>query len=250
MRPHERSIGEITEDLRALGLSAGEIVMLHVSMRRVGPVEGGAAGVLRALQAAVGAGGTLLVVLGADTDEPFDALRSPVDIEDMGVFAEVFRTSPGVSVNDHAAARYAAVGPAAAWLLEPVRLHDYHGPGSVLERLTKRQGKVLRLGADPDTVTLTHYAEYLADVPDKVRVRRRYVRADVGEVWIESLDDDDGIATWEQGDYFPQVFLDYRASGAVSIGPVGACRAELLDAAPFVAFAVEWMNQRLGGEQG
>jgi aminoglycoside N3'-acetyltransferase len=240
-----RSIDELSAQFRTLGVGDDDIVMIHASMRRVGPVEGGAAGVIEALHAAVGAGGTLLMVLSADEDEPFDALRSPVDVEDMGVLAEVFRTYPGVSVNDHPADRFAALGPADSYLLEPIPLHDYHGPGSVLERLTERGGKVLRLGANTDTVTLTHYAEYLADVPNKVRVRRRYVRADTGEVWIESLDDTDGIATWKEGDYFPQIFLDYRASGAVRIGPVGRCEAELFDAAPFVAFAVRWMNKRL-----
>lgn len=239
------SVDELVTQLRALGVAAGDVVMIHTSMRRIGPVEGGAAGVIAALRTAVGDRGTLLMVLSADEDAPFDALRSPVDIEDMGVLAEVFRNYPGVSVNDHPADRFAAIGAAAAYLLEPTPLHDYHGPGSVLERLTERCGKVLRLGANPDTVTLTHYAEYLADVPDKVRVRRRYVRADSGEIWIESLDDTDGISTWAQGDYFPQIFLDYRASGAVQVGPVGRCSAELFDAAPFVKFAVEWMNQHL-----
>lgn len=239
------SRADLSAQLRALGVGANDIVMIHASMRRVGPVEGGAATVIEALRAAVGVGGTLLMVLSADEDEPFDALRTPVDVADMGILAEVFRTYLGVSVNDHPADRFAALGPAASFLLEPTPLHDYHGTGSVLARLTERGGKVLRLGANPDTVTLTHYAEYLADVPDKVRVRRRYVRADTGEVWIESLDDTDGIATWEEGDYFPQIFLDYRASGAVRMGPVGRCEAELFDAAPFVKFAVEWMNLHL-----
>jgi aminoglycoside N3'-acetyltransferase len=241
------SIDDLTAQLRALGIREDDIVMMHASMRRVGPVEGRAAGVIEALCAAVGPGGTLLMVLSADEDEPFDPLRSPVDVDDMGILAEVFRTHPGVSVNDHPADRFAALGPSASYLLEPTPLHDYHGPGSVLERLTERKGKVLRLGANPDTVTLTHYAEYLADVPNKIRVRRRYVRADTGELWIESLDDTDGIATWAHGDYFPQIFLDYRASGAVHVGPVGRCEAELFDAAPFVEFAVAWMNARLRG---
>lgn len=239
------SVLQLADQLRALGVGANDIVMIHASMRRVGPVEGGAASVIEALHGAVGPGGTLLMVLSADEDEPFDALRSPVDVEDMGILAEVFRNYPGVSVNDHPADRFAALGPLASSLLEPTPLHDYHGPGSVLERLTERGGKVLRLGANTDTVTLTHYAEYLADVPNKVRVRRRYVRADTGEVWIESLDDTDGIAIWEEGDYFPQIFLDYRASGGVRIGPVGRCEAELFDAAPFVKFAIEWMNLHL-----
>ena len=55
--------------------------------------------------------------------------------------------------------------------------HDYYGPGSPLEKLCRRGGRILRLGADPDTVTALHYAEYLADLPDKRRVRWDYVLA-------------------------------------------------------------------------
>lgn len=236
----------LTAQLRALGLAAGDIVMIHASMRRVGPVAQGAAGVIEALRQTVGAAGSLLMVLSAREDEPFDARTSPVDVADMGVLAEVFRTFPGVQVNDHAADRFAALGPAAAFLLEPSPLHDYHGPGSVLERFAACGGKVLRLGANPDTITLTHHAEYLADVPSKRRVQRRYVRADIGEQWIDSLDDTDGIAQWSGGDYFLQIFLDYRASGAVQLGPVGRCSAELLDGKNFLGFAVRWMNEHLG----
>jgi aminoglycoside N3'-acetyltransferase len=239
------SVAELGDQLRELGVCENDIVMVHASMRRVGPVEGGAASVIEALRAVVGPGGTLLMVLSADDSEPFDALRSPVDIQDMGILAEVFRTYTGVSVNDHPADRFAALGAKAPYLLEPTPLNDYHGPGSVLERLTEGGGKVLRLGAPPDTVTLTHYAEYLADVPDKVRVRRRYVRADTGEVWIDSLDDTNGIATWDEGDYFSQIFLDWRASGGVRTGPVGRCEAEIFDARRFVEFAVEWMSTKL-----
>ena len=236
----------LTAQLAALGVQAGDILMTHASLRRLGPVEEGAAGLIEAQRAAVGSSGTLLMVLSASEDAPFDAARSPVDVKDMGVLAEVFRTYPGVEVNDHPADRFAAMGAAAKHLLAPTPLHDYHGPGSVLERFTACGGKVLRLGANPDTVTLTHHAEYLAAVPNKRRVRRRYVRADTGELWIESLDDTDGIAVWEGGDYFPRIFLDYRASGGVRLGPVGRCEAELFEARPFVAFAVAWMNRHLG----
>jgi aminoglycoside N3'-acetyltransferase len=105
---------------------------------------------------------------------------------------------------------------------------------------------VLRLGADVDTVTLTHYAEYLAIVPDKIRVRRPYALASGAEQIVESLDDNEGIKDWDGGDdYFSQILLDFLAAGRASIGPVGQCRAELLPARAFVDFAVEWMNREL-----
>jgi aminoglycoside 3-N-acetyltransferase len=92
-------------------LLRGDIVMIHASMRRIGPVSGGAAGVIAARADTVGTKGTLLMVLSTDEAEPFDARTSPVDVQDMGVLAEVFRTFPGVNVNDHAAERFAALGP-------------------------------------------------------------------------------------------------------------------------------------------
>lgn len=222
----------------------GRDLMVHASMRRLGPVLGGADGLIEAIRFVIGPDGTMLMMIAADDDEPFDRLTTEAD-EDNGVLAEVFREFPGVEVNDHPACRFAALGPGAAALLAPQPLNDYYGPGSPLERLSQRGGAVLRLGSNRDTVTLTHYAEYLAAVPNKRTVRRRYVRADTGPMDIDSLDDDDGIVDWSEGDYFAQILVDYVAGGHAAVGPVGRCTAELLDAHQFVEFATAWMDSRL-----
>ena len=235
---------QLQAQLRDLGLRSGALVMVHASLRAVGPVEGRAGGLIDAILDVIGPDGTMVMALGADADEPFEAQRTEVDIEDMGVLAEVFRTHPGTRVSDHAASRWAASGPLAPALLRDPPLHDYHGPGSLLERFVARGGVVLRLGADVDTMTLTHLAEYRARVPDKRRVRIRYVRADVGEQWIESLDDTDGIV--EDGDYFEQILIDFIAAGRARRGAVGRCQAELLDGQEFLQFAVDWMERELG----
>ena len=246
MREVPADVATLAAELTALGVRAGDVVMTHASLRAVGPVAGGAAALIDATRAAVGPEGTLLMVLGA-VEGPFDPLRTPVDVADMGWLAEVFRTYPGVSVNDHPADRFAAIGPLAAHLLHPSPLHHYHGPGSVLERFIGAGGRVLRLGANPDTVTLTHYAEYLADVPEPIRVRRPYTLATGERLFIDSLDDCDGIARWAHGDYFSAIYEAYRRQGPVRTGPVGRCVAELFDANDFVPFAVQWMNAELGG---
>jgi len=237
----------VIEQLQNLGLPAYSTVMAHISMRKVGKLEGGADTLINALLQTLGPQGNLIMVLGADDDEPFDALTSEAD-EDMGIVPELFRERSGVQVNDHAAARYAVHGPQANFLLNPIQLHDYHGSGSVLERLTEMDGAVLRLGADADTVTLTHLAEYLADVPNKRRVSLRYERADSGDQWIDSLDDSEGIAEWKGGDYFPQILLDYLKTDRAAIGPVGNSVAELFPAKSFVSFAKEWIESNLGLE--
>jgi aminoglycoside N3'-acetyltransferase len=155
--------------LKALGVREAQTLMVHASLRKLGPIEGRAEGLLSCLGSLIGPAGTLVFPLGSDADQPFDAAVSAAE-KDIGALAEIFRTSAGTMVSDHPAGRFGAVGALAEYLLYPAPLHDYLGPGSILDRFTQKGGYVLRLGADPDTLTLTHYAEYLADLPHKDRV--------------------------------------------------------------------------------
>ena len=151
-------------------------------------------------------------------------------------------------VSDHPEGRFGARGPLAAALVADVPWDDYYGPGSPLERLVQYGGKVLRLGADMDTLTVLHYAEYLAAVPDKRRVRRhRLVAAEGGAQLrvVECLDDNDGIVERPGEDYFITLLRAYLATGRASTGMVGQAGSELLDAADVVAFGAAWMGEHL-----
>jgi aminoglycoside N3'-acetyltransferase len=250
--PVALTVDRLVSDLHRMGVVAGDVLMVHASMRAVGPVQGGADALIDALDAAVGPDGTLLMTLGAkDGAEPFDALRTPAD-PDVGVLAEVFRQHRGTIVSDHPEGRFAARGHLAGAFLADVPWDDYYGPGSPLERLVLAGGKVLRLGADPDTVTLLHYAEYLAPVADKRRVvRHRLVHhGDTVEVRsVECLDDSNGIVEYPGDDYFAVILRAYLADGRATTGSVGSARSELLDAADITAFAVTWMAEHLRGPQ-
>ena len=259
-------IAALVDDLQRLGVTPGSLLMVHAALRRLGPVDGGAASVLDAIEAAAAPGGTLVMNLGANDDwdwvndrpeperaallrdaPPFDHLTAPAD-PDVGVLAEVFRTRSGTLVVDHPDGRFGTSGPLAAELVADPPWDDYYGPGSLLERFVAHGGRVLRLGADLDTVTLLHYAEYLAPVPDKRRVRRHHlvpgpsgpeVRA------VESLDDSDGIVDHPGEDYFATILRAYLATGRAATGTVGTARSELLDGPDLVAFAVAWMAHNL-----
>jgi len=266
MEPDRRSVEHLTADLRRLGDTAGDLLMVHASLRAIGSVEGGAQGVLDALAAAVGPAGTLLMILGARDDwswvngrpererpdllrdaEPFNCLETPTD-PDVGALAEVFRTRPGTTVSDHPEGRFGAAGPLAGDLVKKVPWDDYYGPGSPLERLVRADGQILRLGADLDTVTMLHYAEYLAPVEAKRRVRRHRVVAgrDGPELRVvECLDDSNGIVDHPGDDYFAVILRQYLATGRASTGPVGRATSELIDATDLVEFAVAWMVDHL-----
>lgn len=263
-----RTVASIVEDLRRLGVRDGDLLMVHVSMRRVGPVEGGADGLVDALDLAVGPTGTVLVNTGVADElgwvngrpeheraallaeaEVFDHRTTPSD-PDNGVFAEVLRVREGTVPGDHPEGRLVARGAGAAELVADIPWDDYYGPGSPLERLVQRGGKVLRLGADIDTVTLLHYAEYLVDLPAKRRVRRhRRVHGPSGpEVRaLECLDDSAGIVAQPPGtaDYFGSILTEYLRTGRASVGTVGSASSELIDAADLVDVAVGWMAAHL-----
>jgi len=262
-----RSIDRIAGDLRALGLRPGAFLMVHASLRKIGPVEGGADGLIDAIRAAICAEGTMMMVLGAEDGhawvnerpeaeraalladaKPFDA-QVTRSAGDVGTLAEVFRQRPETVVSDHPEGRFGAAGPLAHALLDDVPWDDYFGPGSPLERLVEDGGVVLRLGADLNTVTALHHAEYRCTVEPKRRVRRhRRITTPDGPAIrvVECLDDDEGIVEYPGEDYFEDLLRDYLATGRAGSGLVGGAASELLDAADVFAFGVEWMDRHLG----
>lgn len=258
----------LLRDLAALGVQAGDRVMVHASLRKLGLAcsqvgAGGPELLLEALEAAVGPSGTLVMILGSDYaydwvnqrpvevrarllegTPPFDA-RTACVLPEVGWFAEVFRLRPGTVLSSNPSGRFAARGRDAQALLSDQPWNDYYGPGSPLEKLCERGGKVLRLGADPNTVTVLHYAEYVARVAKKRRTRWDYVITRDGvptHVWIDCLDDSEGIADWDE-DYFGVITNAYVAQGRARGGCVGRAQSELLDAADFVRFGAAWMEE-------
>jgi aminoglycoside N3'-acetyltransferase len=258
----------LMRDLAALGVQGGDSVMVHASLRKLGLARsqfgaGGPELLLDALEAAVGPSGTLVMILGSDYaydwvnqrpvqerarllegTPPFDA-RTARALPEVGWFAEVFRLRPGTVLSDNPSGRFAARGCDAQALLGDQPWNDYYGAGSPLEKLCERGGKVLRLGADPNTVTVLHYAEYVARIAKKRRTRWDYVITRDGapaHVWIDCLDDSEGIADWDE-DYFAVITNAYVAQGRASGGCVARAPSELLDAADFVRFGAAWMEE-------
>ncbi len=258
-------------DLGALGVRPGDLLMVHASLRKIGLSstacgEGGAVLLLDALDAAVGPEGTLLMVLGTDYPmdwvnqkpvaergallagtAPFDYLAAAV-LPEVGWLAEAFRQRRGTIVSDNPSGRFGARGRLAAALVENAPWHDYYGPGSPLDRLCARGGRILRLGARPETVTALHFAEYLADIPGKRRTRWDYMLTGAAgplHSWTECLDDSEGIARWDGEDYFSVIVAAYLAEGRHRAGRVGNAGSELIEAADIVRFGARWMEANL-----
>ncbi len=263
---------DLRADLAALGVRAGDLVMVHASLRKIGLGRaqfgpGGAEALLDALEEAVGPDGTLMMVLGTDYPmdwvnehppearaallaggSPFDHRSAPV-LPEVGWLAEAFRRRLGTIVSDNPSGRFGARGARAGALMADQPWHDYYGPGSPLDKLCDWGGKILRLGASPDTVTVFHFAEYLAELPNKKRTRWDYVIAGPDgaprHVWIDCLDDLNGIVHRDGEDYFASILGAYLALGRHRAGKVGKAAAELIEAADIAAFGARWMEEYL-----
>ena len=254
---------DLCRDLTTLGVSRGDLVMVHAAMRQVGRLLHGPDVLIAALREAVGPRGTVAAYTDWDgaydellDDEgrvpeawcahvpPFDAQGSRA-IRDHGVLAEFLRTTPGALRSGSPGASVAALGAQAAWLTADHPLDYGYGPGSPLAKLVEARGKVLMVGAPLDTLTLLHHAEHLARLPHK-RVRRYEVPLSTpdGVVWrmVEEFDTARPVVDGLAEDYFADLAEAFLASGQGRRGVVGRAPSVLLDAAPLCAFAVAWLE--------
>ncbi|SDE00439.1 aminoglycoside 3-N-acetyltransferase [Limimaricola pyoseonensis] len=264
--PHSRT--DLARDLRALGLRAGDTVMVHAALRRLGRVLGGAVVLVDALLDATGPGGTVMAYtdFGTEYDDlldgegrvpaqwrphlpPFDPAATPA-IREVGAWPELLRTRPGARRSANPGAACAALGARAPDLTRD-HPHDYgYGADSPFGRLAALPGgRVLMLGAPWETMTLLHHAEQMARLPDR-RVRRYEVPLAVedGVSWrmIEEFETRIPVLPEFRDDYFGDIVRDFVASGQGREGRVGDAPALLVGAGAIVDFACRWMEERAG----
>ena len=164
----------LRDQLLALGVEPGGVLVVHTAFSKIAPIDGGPAGLIEALLSAVGPSGTLVMPSMSDDDEqPFDPRSSPC--ASMGVVADTFWRMPGVlrSDNPHA---FAAYGPRAAEITAPHPIDVPHGHDSPPGRVYDLDGQVLLLGVGHDADTTIHVAENMAGMryfrPQHVTVLR------------------------------------------------------------------------------
>lgn len=151
---------EVTRQLLALGVQAGDVLVVHTAFSELGPVEDGPQGLIHALQGALGPEGTLVMPSMSDDDEyPFDPRATPCI--GMGIVAETFWRMPGVLRSDSPHA-FAAIGPKAAQITAAHPFGVPHGLDSPVGRVYELDGQVLLLGVGHDADTTVHLAENMA----------------------------------------------------------------------------------------
>jgi aminoglycoside 3-N-acetyltransferase len=258
------SRGELTADLRTLGLEPGDTVMVHASVRAVGDVAGGPDEIHLAIKDAITPDGTLVMYASCPRyydevgrgnltpEEEAELLEKlpPFDPEtarsarDNGALVELLRTYPGSRVNHHVA-RFVAWGRRADHLFATQPWDYALGHGSALDRLVELDGKILLLGCDHDTVTFLHYAEHVSDLPGRTVTRYLVpVLERGGRVWraMEEIDTNAAHPNWPERFFARIVDLHLRRTGNPG-GPVGDARSHLMSARALLDRALPIMGR-------
>ena len=193
---------QLVEALQKVGVNYRSILMVHVSLGRIGINKAGhdeatACGeLLKALKMAVGGKGTILVptyTYSLGHDEIFDAVNTPSRI---GIFSEFVRTTSGFIRSREPMLAVSGCGPAAETLLGKLPPTCY-GRGSVYDRLANVDAIIATIGLDLNWATFLHHSEELANVP-----YRRIKNFD-GRI-LES----DGSVVSETWSYFAAPFIE------------------------------------------
>ncbi len=166
-RPHVHR-DQIEAGLAQVGLSAGDVVLVHSSLSAFGFVEGGADTVIDALLAAVGETGTVIVptfTWGAN----HDAERVTLDLvntscrDEVGIIPETFRLRPEARRSTHICHSVAAIGPHTDQVMGDGV--SSFGAGSTFHRLYDLDAWCLLLGVGFTSCTELHAVEEFMRVP-------------------------------------------------------------------------------------
>jgi aminoglycoside 3-N-acetyltransferase len=239
----------LAADLRSLGVDVGGVTLVHSAYKSLGFVVGGPQA---AVQALLDVAGTLVVPTHTpDNSDPaswgnppvppewwpavraqttgFDLARTPAS-NWMGRLAELVRTWPGALRSDHPQVSFAAIGPRAAEIVADHDLVDGLGEKSPLGAIYRLDGQILLLGCGHDANTSLHLAE----------------TRQPGAPWHETGSSVAGRwQTWSEvdvdADDFEELGAELDATGAVTVGSVGAANARLMSQRAAVDFATAWI---------
>lgn len=165
-RPHVRQ-DDILAGLREVGLSEGDVVLVHSSLSAFGYVEGGAGTVIDALLEAVGESGTVVVptfTWGAfhDADGVTLDLRNTSCKDEVGIIPETFRLREEAKRSTHICHSVAVIGPHTDDLMGG---RSSFGEGSTFHQLYDLDAWCLLLGVGFGSCTELHAVEEYMRVP-------------------------------------------------------------------------------------
>jgi len=158
---------QLMEQLRVIGVSEGMNLLVHSSLKRVGPVDGGADAIIDALLEVLGPDGTLMMSAVSGNVNPtqtvYHVAHTPSTV---GALSNVFRKRPGAVRSLQPVHSIVALGPKAEFFTEGhLDANTPWSPDSPYGKIMRNRGFLLFLGTNFEANTCIHAIEIEARVP-------------------------------------------------------------------------------------
>jgi aminoglycoside 3-N-acetyltransferase len=246
---HHYTKQQLVDAIRAVGIGAGDVVSLQVSLGRLGLPQGAAdfagiaAMVADAFLEVLTETGTLIVptyTYSIGRGETYDVDLSPSAI---GEFPELFRKRAGAVRSRDPMLSSAGVGPKATRVLREISRSCY-GRDSTFDRLREVDAKICTLGISLYWATFRHHIEEMCAVPFRFKktfqgtIRERGV--DSVEAWTYFAAPT-GISNCEPNGRPLEMMA--REKALVRIEPIGRGEIMCVDACAYFDLGVEALTR-------
>jgi len=162
----ELKVSDLSKVFSNVGLVSGDNVIVHSSFRSLGPVAGGPETVVQALLDVIGPDGNLMLpTFNYSHPAPtpyYDPRETPCR---TGIIPEMGRKWAEAVRSLHPTHSVAVIGPDAEELTKDHLKVRTMGIGSPIDKLAKRDGKILLIGVGHTTNSTIHIGEEYAGVP-------------------------------------------------------------------------------------
>jgi len=170
----------LLDGFKGLGVAEGDVLLVHSSYKSFGEVDGGPQTVIRALESALGADGTLIMpTFNFDFNKgvPWDVRKTR---SKMGALTEVVRMDPRAKRVFHPFYSFAVLGKHSE-MLGSLRYKSAYERNSVFGKLRDLDGKIMVIGLSyNDSMTFFHHIEQMEGVD------YRFLKQFTGEVTDEN----------------------------------------------------------------
>lgn len=240
------TLTDLVDGFRALGVEAGDTLLVHSSYKSFGPVDGGPQTVIRALELAVDTehDGTLIMPtfnFGFNKGEPWDVRTTP---SKMGVLTELVRVDPRAKRVFHPFYSFAVLGKHAE-MLGGLRYKSAYERNSVFGKLRDLDGKIMVIGLSyTNSMTFFHHIEqmegvdyrFLKQFTGEVTDADGHTYTDTFEMLVRDIDK--GVIT----EVDPMGFL-MEEKGVIQVRKIGEADVKLMKANEVYAFTAREMRR-------
>ena len=237
------SRASLERDLAALGITSSDTLLVHSSMKKIGPTEGGAETVLDALCSFPGKGGLLVLptlTYSLNAENPvFSVMETPSIV---GLLTEMFRHRPGVVRSWHPTHSVAAFGEgAAAFTAGHERFDTPCARQSPWGRLIDRRAKILFLGTGIGCNTFLHGVEEHFGVPGMLTENHEALRVIAPDGTVIPVPSRRHVGNHSR--FYAKMEPVFDRAGILTRGRFGEADCILLEAAPMSELVTKLLHQ-------